>query len=149
MISHVCLTSLMKKNYIFRHKFPTSELANQILWQWDLQYIEDLMCFFFRPLLREMGNPWYSSRKLLHHCNDAYLVRLWYSRGSQLQPSFRCCWEKRNSHEALVVRWDNFCNVWITLVWSTKHNQPLIIETIKVSTNDDHSLLHPFTSRSD
>ena len=88
--------------------------------------------FFFRPLLREMGNPWYSNRKLLHHCNDAYLVRLQYSRGSQLPPSFRCCWEKRNSHAALVVRWDNFCNVLITLVWSTTHNQLLIIETITV-----------------
>ena len=50
-----CLSNKFdEKNYIFRHKFPTRELANQILWQWDLQYIEDLMCFFFRPLLREM-----------------------------------------------------------------------------------------------
>lgn len=51
-----CLSNKFdEKNYIFRHKFPTRELANQILWQWDLQYIEDLMCFFFFcPLLREM-----------------------------------------------------------------------------------------------
>lgn len=50
-----CLSNKFdEKNNIFRHKFPTRELANQILWQWDLQYIEDLMCFFFRPLLREM-----------------------------------------------------------------------------------------------
>lgn len=37
----------MKRNYVLRHEFPTSELANQILWQWDLQYVKDLMFFFF------------------------------------------------------------------------------------------------------